>query len=49
MSTPFFNFSDSPPLGKVIKIYSPPFKKGDGGEAGAGGPNYVYQITINIF
>ena len=25
-STPFFKFSDlSPPLGEVIKIYSPPF------------------------
>ena len=28
---PFFNFSHFPSLGKVIKIYFPPFIKGGGG------------------
>ena len=27
-STPFFNFSYCPPLGEIIKIYSPPLKEG---------------------
>ena len=38
-STPFFSFSESPPLGEVIKIDStpPPFKK----VVGVGGPNYA--------
>ena len=34
---PFFNFPDSPPPREVIKIYSPPFKKG-------GGSNYINDI-----
>ena len=31
---PFFNFSDFPSTGEVVKVYFPPLKRG-------GGPNYV--------
>ena len=41
-TTPFFNFSESPPVGEVIKIYFlPPLKMGGKGGGGAGGPNYA--------
>ena len=37
VSPSFLIFSDSPPPGEKIKIYSPPFKTGGGG---GGGANY---------
>ena len=54
MSTPFFNFSDSPPLGKVIKIYSPSLSKGGWGGGRGGGSklclpnNYQYLLVYLV-
>ena len=43
---PFFKFSDSLPLGEVIKIYSAPIKNGGWGVAWGGGSELCYLSAL---